>query len=241
MENLPTEFIAYGILGGVLPTLVWLSFWVFEDRFCPEPRRLIIGAFVFGAFAALLTIPLQASIAAIFGASTFVAMFIFVSIEEYIKYMCCWYIALRDPHNNERIDPVIYLAIGALGFAALENTLYLLNYLGTYSLDIAVLEGSKRIVGATVLHTVSSAAIGICLAIAFRWSKRAKHMMARVGLILAIIIHIGFNHFVTFIGHPEYLLYAFGGAWVLLFVTIIMVEVVRGRVCPPVDYSKRPM
>ena len=241
MESLPLEFVVYALVGGAIPAMIWLLFWVFEDRYCPEPKRIILGAFVFGALAALITIPFQAGIAGVWGASSLGSMLLFVAVEEYVKYTCCWYAALRDPHNNERIDPVIFLACGALGFAALENTLYLLNYMSSYSLDIAALEGGKRIIGATVLHTVTSAIVGLSLAIAFRWKKVYKHVMAGIGLSIAILVHLLFNVMVSRSEHPDALLLAFSGCWVLLFVVILCIEFQRGRVCPTVNYDRRPM
>ena len=42
----PNLLIAF--LGGVLPALLWLTFWLFEDRCEPEPKRYIFFAFVMG-------------------------------------------------------------------------------------------------------------------------------------------------------------------------------------------------
>ena len=42
----PALFIA--ILGGVLPALVWLAFWLLEDRCEPEPKRYLLGTFIVG-------------------------------------------------------------------------------------------------------------------------------------------------------------------------------------------------
>ena len=239
MPDIPQEFIIYAIVGSLIPTFFWLWFWSRRDRFCPEPKIHLLGAFVFGALAALFTLPSQSFVASIFGSTSTIAMVLFVSVEEYIKYACCWYIAMRNnPYYNERIDPIVYLATTALGFAALENILYFLQYLNNFELSIAAMEGGKRIVGATVLHMVTSTIIGIFISLAF-FSKKIKRTISLVfGILLAIIVHVGFNHLVTFT-EVDMVLVAFGASWVLFMIVIIMMELLRAPVCPPdIDWSK---
>ena len=46
-------------LGGLLPALAWLWFWLREDSKHPEPRRLIALAFLAGMVAVAVAIPLE--------------------------------------------------------------------------------------------------------------------------------------------------------------------------------------
>lgn len=242
MNEIPQEFIVYAVIGSMIPTFFWLWFWSRRDRFCPEPKTHLLGAFIFGALAALFTLPTQSFVASIFGATSVTAMVLFVSVEEYIKYVCCWYIAMRNnPYYNERIDPIIYLATTALGFAALENILYFLNYLNNFNLDIATIEGGKRIVGATVLHMVTSSIIGIFIAWAFFGGKIRKSIALTFGLLAAIVIHVGFNHMVTFAeGGENMVLIAFAASWFLFMVVLIVIELIRSPVCPPaIDWAEQ--
>src|SRR3989344_2100149 len=57
--NSPT-FLA--LLGGVLPALFWLWFWLREDRLHPEPRRIILECFVLGGAGAFLALVLEKSV-----------------------------------------------------------------------------------------------------------------------------------------------------------------------------------
>ncbi len=36
------------MLGGVLPALLWLTFWLMEDRCEPEPKRYLLLTFIAG-------------------------------------------------------------------------------------------------------------------------------------------------------------------------------------------------
>ena len=51
-------FILAFILGFV-PALVWLWFWLTEDRDHPEPKRMIALAFFVGCLTVLLVLPFQ--------------------------------------------------------------------------------------------------------------------------------------------------------------------------------------
>lgn len=239
MNDLTQDLYAYAIIGSIVPTIFWLWFWSRRDRFCPEPKVQIFSTFVFGALAALFTLPAQSFIAALFGSVGFLAVVLFVSAEEIIKYMCGWYISMKsNPYFNERIDPIIYLSTTALGFAALENILYFLRYLNDFNLDIATIEGGKRIIGATVLHMVSACIIGIALAWSFESSKKTKAFFLVVGIILAIVVHSGFNYLVTHT-NPDMTLLAFAGSWVLFMCAMVFLELLRKPTCPAeIDWNK---
>ena len=118
MAGLPFEFILYAALGGIVPTLVWLYFWHRRDRFCPEPTRITIMCFLFGAIAALFAIPFQTSASALIGSAGLLLITVFAFGEELAKYLGVKLVAFRDRAYNERIDPIIYLVTAALGFAA---------------------------------------------------------------------------------------------------------------------------
>ncbi len=48
-------------------------------------------------------------------------------IEEITKFLAAYVTVLRRAEDDEPIDPVIYMVTTALGFAAAENTLFLLS------------------------------------------------------------------------------------------------------------------
>ena len=54
-----TETALYALLGGILPALVWLAFWLREDYKHPEPRGLVFRTFIFGMIAVIIVLPFQ--------------------------------------------------------------------------------------------------------------------------------------------------------------------------------------
>lgn len=239
MNELSPQLIGYALIGSIIPTVLWLWFWSREDRFCPEPKIQIMGAFIFGALAALFTIPSQQFIASIFGQGTIVALILFVTVEEVMKYFMCWYIAMRNnPYYNERIDSVIYLTTTAVGFAMLENLLYFMRYLHDYDIDLATLEGVKRMAGGAILHMVTAGIIGLFIAWAFHSTRITKKFALATGVIAAIAVHVGFNFLVVH-QNQDLTLVAFGATWFLFLCILIGVELFRKPICPAApDWSR---
>ncbi|MEI6191149.1 MAG: PrsW family glutamic-type intramembrane protease [bacterium] len=51
-----TNVLVLALIGGIVPALFWLWFWLREDRLRPEPKSALISAFVGGIIAVLLAL-----------------------------------------------------------------------------------------------------------------------------------------------------------------------------------------
>ena len=230
------EPIIAAFAGGVLPALAWLWFWRREDSVHPEPRRLIALAFLAGMVAVAVVIPMEKFAASylktqelwlLTAASTTTLTFIIWSaMEELIKYVMAKLTVLRRREDDEPIDPVIYMVTVALGFAAAENTLFLLSPLSGDSLLQTVLTGNLRFVGATLLHVLSSAVIGAAIGIAFYKSRRAKRWYTFIGVILAVLLHSVFN-FLILNTTEEHLMRTFGYVWIGVVALLAVLEYIK--------------
>lgn len=119
-----------------------------------------------------------------------------VIIEETLKYAAAVLVILWNKVVDEPIDYIIYLITIALGFAALENALFLFNFLQIFDPAEAAISSKFRIVGATLLHVLASGTIGVCLAFAYYRSEITKLIAGTVGLCIAIVLHALFNFFI---------------------------------------------
>lgn len=189
---LSLETLVYAFLGGFLPAMVWLYFLLKEDSRCPEPPYMIGLAFLAGALAIPLVLPLEKLAVALLPAGIPVII-AWSAIEEITKYALAAVVVLWRPAVNESIDYVVYMLTAALGFAALENALYLIAPLAGGNLLEGFLTGNLRFVGSTLLHVVASSTIGFALAFGFRKSVLVRTLYAAGGLILAIALHALFN------------------------------------------------
>lgn len=220
----PVESFAIAILGGIFPALAWLWFWIKEDTH-PEPKRLIALAFIGGMLTVVLVVPIQKFAAGILVTQT--AMFAtWSTIEEFAKYAVAWLLVLHRRDNDEPIDAVIYMVALALGFAGLENALFLLSPLAGETLVQTVITGNLRFIGATLLHVFSSAVVGLFLAYAFYKPLLLREWYAALGVILASLLHIAFN-FLILNTAEEHILRTFAGVWIGVIAVLFALEFVK--------------
>ena len=224
-------FIA--ILGGVLPALLWLAFWLMEDRCQPEPKRYLLLCFVAGAASVYVALQLQrfACSYLLSGASCpqqppLMILFAWAAIEEVVKFAAAYLAALRLRIFDEPLDAVIYLVTAALGFSAFENVLFLLAPLQNGDVFVSIITGDLRFIGASLLHTLSSATVGIALALAFYKGAWARRGAAVVGLILATTLHTLFNFFILK-GGDDSTFWIFFCIWFGIVVLLFMTERVK--------------
>lgn len=143
----------------------------------------------------LLVIPFQKKVLLYFPELGLMTFLLWAILEETFKFVAAFAGGLITKDDDEPIDPLIYMLTAALGFAALENTLFIANPLFQADIANTVVTGSLRFIGSTLLHTVSSATIGLSLALTY-YSRTWKRILAVVvSFVLAIFFHTAFNLF----------------------------------------------
>ncbi len=187
----------YAFFGGLVPAALWLWFWLQEDSANPEPRGLIVVTFIAGIIAIAFVLPLEQIayhyISAHFKNNTVILFFFLALIEETLKFAAAYMVALRSKAFDEPIDAVIYLVTAALGFAALENALFLFDPLANGTVIDSIVTGNMRFIGASVLHVMGSAVVGLSLAFCFYKDKKIRRRMIFIGILLATVLHTIFN------------------------------------------------
>jgi RsiW-degrading membrane proteinase PrsW (M82 family) len=230
MANLNFTTITYALLGGLLPALIWLQFWLAEDRKRAEPRGRLIATFVAGMLAVVLVLPFEKLINNIYGEGA-TAFFLWAVLEELFKFGA----ALQSRDDKEPVDPLIYMITAALGFAALENALFIINPLLQSNALNSFVTGDLRFIGSTLLHTVSSGAIGMGLALTFYKSKDIQVRTMLIALVAAICFHTVFN--LLIINANQLGTFAiFAGVWAGITALIFMFEKVKA-IPPPLSTS----
>ncbi len=207
-----------------LPAVVWISFWEQEDAH-KAPFWLLTVSFVAGLIAVGVSIPAQ-SWAQQFISNQNTLLIVWAGIEELVKALIAVLFILTRPQVREPVDVVVYMLVIALGFAALENTLYLLDPIKEGQILYGLLSGHVRFIGATLVHMVSSAAIGVLLSFAFYQNMTRKILMFLPGLFLAILIHAGFNIAITHVSQ-EKIFFVLLVIWGLFAALIIVMEDVK--------------
>jgi len=192
---------------GFAPALAWLFFYLKEDLH-PEPKRLIAFTFILGAAFAFLALASElAANKALdwIGTAAFspVNLIILAFIEELFKFEAAYVAVHKNPDFDEPIDAMIYMVVASLGFATVENLGAIHSGPSQTALLSVVFETtSLRFVGATLLHTLTSALLG------YYWAKSIRSFNSKRplvwGFVLATILHSVFNFFILNYGNFMY-------------------------------------
>lgn len=192
MAGISITTLIFAFIGGFLPTLIWLWYWIKQDSRNPEPKGLLFLVFVAGMLIVPLALPLeQFVIASQLGETTKIIFNSF--IEEFFKLIIPGLLIFKNYELNEPIDYSIYLITAALGFAAVENLLFMLAPIATNNFSLALATGNLRFLGATVLHVVTVSITGILLGYNFKTNKKTLFKYSIYGLMGATILHTLFN------------------------------------------------
>lgn len=198
------------IIFGLLPSLIWLFYYLRKDLH-PEPKSMVLKIFLWGA---LITIPVffvQIGFASLLDkidinstVRNLIYWFLIIAFsEEFFKYLVIRIKVLNSPNLDEPLDIMLYMVIAALGFAALENVLYLFVPIGQISfgalMSRTLIIALIRFVGATFLHTLCSAVIGYAIAISL-CDRKNRWLEAASGVTIAVSLHGLYNFSIMTLG-----------------------------------------
>ncbi len=237
MAPVTLDTILLALIGGVLPALLWLRFWLREDGDHPEPKAMITLSFLAGMVAVGIAYPLQKIVVSFIDIeqNTFLLLLIWAAIEECAKLLMFILVAYRSSDFDEPMDALIYLITVALGFSALENSLFLIDPISAGHGVMAVILGNYRFIGASLLHVICNASIGVLLGMAFYQSMRERRHAIVAGLTIAILLHTAFN-FSIMKSNGDSLFLVFGSLWLVAIALLFLCEIVK-RVRPDQQFS----
>lgn len=189
--------IFFTILAPLIPSLLWLFFFLKEDIH-PEPHRLVMRAFNFGALASIPVLVLQIIFQQAFGGleSIMVIIIGLAFIEELFKFFAARGAIVGNKEFDEPTDAMIYMIVAALGFATVENffiTVQSLHAIGSFPLIEASQTLALRFMGATLLHAIASGTIG------YYWAQSritGHRVLLAGGVVFATAIHAIFNYLI---------------------------------------------
>jgi RsiW-degrading membrane proteinase PrsW (M82 family) len=219
------KILGLAFIGGILPSLLWLWFWLKEEKKKPEPTEILSMVFIVGMFAVIFVLPIQKFIQANINGDN-LRLVLWAGTEEIIKYLAILIVLYKTNYTHRPIDWPIYLVTAALGFAALENALFLIKPLSLGENATSLLTGELRFLGSTLLHAVTSGILGLAIALSFHKKMFSREFYFIVGLLLAIALHSVFNFFIIENSGNDFLK-VFGALWVVTIIVMLLFEKVR--------------
>ncbi len=222
IENYP--FLVAFILG-IIPAMIWLWFWLKED-YHPEPAKMLTLAFLGGILTVLLVLPLQKLVYDYLLDYKVLSFTLWASIEEVLKFVVAYFVVLKRKVVDEPVDDLIYLIVVALGFVTFENTLFLNELIRGGDFVGTLINGNMRFIGASLIHIISSATIGVMLALSFYKPIKEKVLYTITGILISILLHTSFNLFIMS-EVPGNIFFIFGMVWIGIVILLLLFEKIK--------------
>lgn len=171
------------------PVLAVLIFIYFKDKYDREPLWMLLVTFAMGMFSvipALLLETLANNIGMGISDSNVLKTLEFAVIgigfsEEFSKYIFLVFFAFRSKHFNESFDGIVYAVMVSMGFAFVENLLYVMQG----GLEVGLL----RAVTAVPAHACFAIIMGYYVGKAKFVKGGTGFILLLAGLIAATIVH----------------------------------------------------
>ena len=121
------------LLSALVPAIVLLGYIYWRDRKSPEPVKQLLKATAWGVLAIPLTLAIVYPLQWIgiipdeyttIGGAIYDAFMSVAIPEELSKLLLLWLFLRKNPYFDERMDGIVYAVCVSLGFAGLENILY---------------------------------------------------------------------------------------------------------------------
>lgn len=182
------------LLLAVTPIMIVLIYIYFKDKFEKEPIHFLLKNFLLGAIVSvLITLILSGVLNSIYPLTDnqsiyqqFIkAFFVVALVEEFSKFVIVKYYAQKNKEFNEPFDGIVYAVMVSMGFAALENILYVFQY--------GFSTGVTRAFTAVPAHATFGILMGYFMGIAKFSDNKLKYNL--FGLIAATIFHGAYDFF----------------------------------------------
>jgi len=198
------------LLASLAPVLIILLYIYFRDKYDKEPLGLLIKALLAGIVIVIPVIfverlliemmPLSGRI----GEAAYHAFVVAGSTEELFKFLALYLLVWKSPSFNEKFDGIVYAVFVSLGFAGVENVIYVL--------DGGMQTAVTRALTAVPAHAIFGVTMGYYLGIAHMYEElRGKYLVR--ALLVPVILH----------GIYDFILMVEIGWLLLLFIPYVIV------------------
>ena len=192
----------------IIPVILICTYIYRKDK-NKEPGKLLVMLFGLGLLSCAVTLTLFKGICFIFpfmaqdtSAMNFFEImtysFIGVAlIEEFSKWIMVYFAGYSHRAYDEIYDGIVYSVYVSLGFAGLENLMYVLNY---QSLTVGIQRGILSVPG----HACDAVFMGYYLSLAKTYAYRGRKDLERKNLLLSVVVPTilhGFYDFCLFSGN----------------------------------------
>lgn len=188
------------IAAAVMPVLFYLLF-VYKKDTIKEPIKVLLKCFLGGMLSVLFSLVFSSPLAAFSSyfitpeSSAFYKAFFQAAIpEELAKFLILYWIIWRSRDFDQHFDGIVYAVFVSLGFAMVENVMYVIN--GGYS--VAVVRAVLSVPG----HGFFGVFMGFYLAMArFRSTFVRRSWNLLLAVLIPVLLHGVFDFLLFYSGY----------------------------------------
>lgn len=172
------------IIVAFAPVVIILIYIYIRDKYDKEPWGLLLKTFLAGVFITLPIIIIEFGLSEIghglegLWAAAYRAFVVAAFSEELLKFLVLYFLIRRSPHFNERFDGIVYAVFVSLGFAAVENVMYVS--------DGGLQVGLLRAITAVPAHALFGVAMGFYFG-KYLFIQKQKYLY--YALLIPILLH----------------------------------------------------
>ncbi len=174
------------LLASLAPVFIILFYIYFRDKYEKEPIGLLVKAVIAGMlvvipvlFVGKILINIMPAMGKI-GDAAYHAFVVAGTTEEVFKFLILYLLVWKSPSFNEKFDGIVYAVFVSLGFAAVENVLYVMEG----GLQTAMI----RAITAVPAHALFGVTMGYYLGIAHMYDELRKTYL-RKAILIPILLH----------------------------------------------------
>jgi RsiW-degrading membrane proteinase PrsW (M82 family) len=196
------------------PVFIIAGYVYFRDKYEREPIGLLLWALFCGALSVIPILFIESFLMGFsglfsgLGKAAWDAFAVAAFSEEIFKFIALYLLIWKSREFNDKLDGIVYAVFISLGFAAVENVMYVMgNGFGT---------GIMRAITAVPAHAIFGVTMGFYFGMAKFYDKKRYELKLKA-LIYPILLH-GIYDFILFTGF-EWLTIVFIGFLVFLYIS----------------------
>ncbi|MBN2790644.1 MAG: PrsW family intramembrane metalloprotease [Candidatus Delongbacteria bacterium] len=187
------------LISAVIPSVLIIWYFYKKDLY-PEPGLVITKTFFLGIFIIIPVLIVALPLLTInpftqdpFNSALYSAFITAAIPEEFFKFIVIIWFCIKNPAFDEPMDGIVYGVVVSLGFATLENILYVIQ--GGWGVAI------MRALTAVPAHATWGAIMGFFIGQSV-FDKKHKVSIV-LGLIIAVFLHGSYDTALMFLSNTQ--------------------------------------
>jgi protease PrsW len=173
-------------LSAIAPVFIIAFYIYFRDKYEKEPLLMLAKALAVGMITVIPILFVERFLMSVMpdmgkiGSAAYQAFVVAGGTEEVFKYLALYLLIWKSPHFNEQFDGIVYAVFVSLGFATVENIMYVT--------DGGIHTALVRAITAVPAHAIFGITMGYYFGIARRYPELRKVYIRRA-LWVPIVLH----------------------------------------------------